>query len=211
MIFTQAGITSCRRCRLAASQRGGVIKHLLFPLAVAIALLSLVWMLALPGLLAQRLEKTTGLILTTDRMMANPLTGQVRLTEAVMGHAHGAPTAPFISIKRLETTVRPWTVNQRPLPLPLVVLDLDTLAVVIGPDGRPGTGQIDTALATFSQSSQSPFHIKRLELSVSRVMITDYSRGLPSRTAEYQVTYRRAFTDVTRLEPVLNDVLASVR
>lgn len=197
--------------RRDARRGGGVLRHLLIPLAVVAALLTLGWMLLLPGVLAERLERATGFPVTSGRLMANPLTGHLRLTDARLGNPDGFPAAPFLHIARLETTARPWTLRQTPLAIPAATLDIDTLTLVIAADGSRNNRLWDTALAGLGSDGRPPLRIARLELAVARVVVADYSRGTPPRLAEYRLDYRRVHEDVTRFEPLWDDVLAAAR
>lgn len=191
---------------------GGILKHLLIPLAVAVAALALAWMLLLPVLLAQKLEQATGHRLEPGRLMVNPITGHLRMTGAALAGPAGLPRADFLDITLLETTARPWHLRQRPLQLPRVTLEIDTLHVVLGPGGANNLDAWDSALATFSPDGRSaPLRIESLDLRVRRVVVADYSRGAEPRLAEFTPRYRRTHADVTVWTPIWRDVLATAR
>ncbi len=200
---------STRRSGSFAGGRGGVFKHLLMPMAVAAAALTLIWMLALPGVLADRFGRATGFGLKPGSLLANPLSGHFRLTDTDLVNPPDWPSAPFLHIDRLETTVRPWTLRDQPLVLPRVVLDIELLTLVIGPDGRSNTVLLDGAFAELGFAGRFPFLISRLELSVNRIVVVDYSRGSPPRLAEYRPAYQRVHQEVSSFGPVWNDVLGS--
>ncbi|MFH1497171.1 MAG: hypothetical protein ABII82_05025 [Verrucomicrobiota bacterium] len=197
--------------RAPCGRRGGILKHLLIPLAVAVALLTLAWMLLLPALFAQKLEQATGHRLAPGRLMANPVSGHLRMTDATLFGPPGLPRADFLEIARLETTARPWHLRQRPLQLPRLALDITTLHIVIGPGGVTNLDAWDAALATFSADGRAPLRIESLELHVGRVIVADYSRGDTPRLAEFTPGYRRTHTGVTAWAPVWRDVLAAAR
>ncbi len=194
---------------------GGILKHLLIPLTVAVAALALAWMLLLPALLAQKLEQTTGHRLASGRLMVNPLSGHLRLTDATLSGPDGPaglPRADFLDITRLETTARPWHLRQRPLRLPRVTLEIDTLHVVVGLDGTNNLDAWDAALAKLSPDGRAaPLRIESLDLGVRRVVVADYSRGPEPRLAEFTPRYRRTHADVTTWTPVWRDVLTTAR
>lgn len=194
---------------------GGILKHLLIPLTVAVAVLALAWMLLLPALLAQKLEQTTGHRLVPGRLMVNPVSGHLRLTGATLSGPDGPaglPRADFLDIARLETTARPWHLRQRPLQLPHVTLEIDTLHVVIGPDGANNLDAWDAALARLSADHRAaPLRVASLDLGVRRIVVADYSRGAEPRLAEFTPRYRRTHTNVTTWAPVWRDVLAAAR
>lgn len=190
-------------------RRGGVLKHLLIPLGVAVATLILSWMLLLPGLLSARLERDTGFALSSGRLMANPLSGHIRLTDADIANPAGFPGTPFLRIARLETTARPWTLRDHPIILPRVVLDIDTLTLVLGADGSRNLSLWDAGYKRLGINGQPPLRIGVLELSVARVVVADYTRGAPPRLTEYHPEYRRVHRDVTDWAPVWNEVLGA--
>lgn len=194
-----------------AGRRGGILKHLLIPLTVAVAVLALAWMLLVPALIAQKLEQTTGCRLDPGRLMINPVSGHLLMTGATLSGPPGLPRDEFLEISRLETVARPWHLRQRPLSIPRLALDINTLHVVVGPEGTVNLDAWDAALAKFSSQGRPPLRIDSLELSVGRVVVADYSRGASPRLSEFTPDYRRTHTDVTAWAPVWRDVLAAAR
>lgn len=205
------------RGRRRGRSRGGIVLRLLAALAVMAAVLALAWMLLLPALIAGRFEQATGFRLQAERLAANPLTGHFRLTDATLDNPAGWPSDEFMRIRRLEGTVRLWSWSKRPVEITDLSLDIDTLHVVVAPDGRNNLSQWDDALAALASSgaapagAASPVRVDRLRLSVGRMLVADYSRGPTARLLEYRLVYRGEHRSVTRWQPLWDDIFALLR
>jgi|UniRef100_UPI00404B1CE7 hypothetical protein len=172
-------------------------------LSAFIALVALVWMLALPYLLTSWVRQRTGFDLEVGVMMVNPISGRLALKDLVVKNPPTFPQPEFLRIREFSADADVWSLFSEKPVFNSVKVDIDLVALVKRGDGRSNAEVFRGYLvdpngrpAPVSIARGKEFLIHKLDLRFDRLILADHSGSRP-QVREYPVKLDRNFVDVT--------------
>lgn len=194
-----------------ASSRGGAFVSVLVFFSVIFALAALAWMLFLPMIFAEQLQRRTGFDVTLRSLAVNPCAGTIELRGLVLTNPPGFPVRDFLQLREFRAEAQVMTLLSDRAVFDNVVLDVAQITVVKTTAGRTnaelfeqGFAERESAAGASRVAQTAPrFLIQRLTLRFDRLVVADHSETVP-QVREIRLNLNRSFTGVTDLKPLLS-------
>ncbi len=166
------------------SRKGGVLRSAVFFGLFMSALLTLLWMLALPTVFGHKLERDTGCSWGADKLACNPFGFDIRIENAVLGNApEFGEGRPMMNIRHFEAKANLKALVSGTTEIEHVTLDLDPASLVVDEQGRFNLEKFAKDLFGESRGLGSKMRIAHCRLKVNTVEILDFSTPTPSHKA----------------------------
>jgi hypothetical protein len=191
-----------------------------------LALLALVWMIFLPRVVEHELRAITGFDFKVVVLTANPLTGRVVVQGLAVRNPSDFPKPEFILLRELNAQVELFALLSGKHVVDRFDLSIDTIVLVRRHDGKTNAGAF---LAAFSPpkpagpavserapapkppAKTTPYLIKRLHLSLDKLVVADFS-GEKEDEKTYNLRIDRIYNNVTSARQLLvPDVMETLR
>ncbi len=188
------------------ARRGGVLLKLLALLTMLAAGTALAWMLLLPGVVVDHLERHLGGSVELASLAANPLTGRVEARDVKLVSPRNGPHAE-LHIETLEARVRPLSLRHGAVDVAHARLTISRLLV---PEDLAYPGALDTAVRSLVAGLGREFRIGQLDVTLERVSFSNIAAGAAA-TRDWTPPPElatRSYREVTALAPVVQDLLS---
>ena len=196
-----------------SNRGGGALTQIVVFLLCAGAMLTLGWMVLLPGLFTSVIQDRTGFPAKIDYFYANPFTSEVRMRGlAIMNPAGFASTdclevhqftakadllsllggAPVIDMSTIDVTRVTVVTNAEGI----TNLDLISRKFVSEAGFKPNAG--GKSLAASRPAAPSPFQflVRKLDIGLNEVVLKDERQG-KSPQLVHSLSFKRSYNDVT--------------
>lgn len=196
-----------------STKGGGALIQILVFLLCAFAMLSLGWMLLLPGLFTSVIEQRTGFPARVDYFYANPFTAEVRMRGLAIVNPAGFAESDFLELHQFNAKADLFSLLGNNPVLDMTTVDVARVTVVTNAAGSnnlelmyrrlappaPKTAA-KTANKPAAPSAVSPsamqFLVRNLDVHVKEVVVKDERSGKVARKV-HELAFQRSYRDVT--------------
>ena len=211
------------RLKHSSSTRGGgiLIQTLVF-LVCAFAMLSLGWMVLLPGLFTSVIENRTGFPVRVDAFYANPFTAEVRMRGLVIVNPDNFGQSDFLEVQQFTAKADLFTLLSNKPVLDMTTMDVARITVITNAQGsnnldlmyrrlnaEAGKKQPNGAKADRIAASPLEFLIRNLDVRVNQVVVKDERPGKSTQQV-HQLAFQRNYRNVTPATKFNTDVPEAV-
>ena len=174
------------------------------------AMLSLGWMLFLPGLLTSVLEKRTGFVTRVDSIYANPFKGEIRLRGLVMGNPAGFNHAAFLDLRQFTAKADLLSLFSDHPVIDMSTIDVARITVVTNSQGVNNVDLLSRRLswlpdrkasikgnapAAVADDSPFKFLIRHLDVHLGEVVVVNDSGQTPSQHIT-PLNFQQSYTNI---------------
>ena len=180
-------------------------------LGVLGALISMLWIVLLPGRAASTIRSKTGFAVQVDQLAVNPFTGNVALRGLVLKNPAGWPETGFVDLREFRADVSLLSLLGHRFIADEIVVDLAQLTLVKNQQGtlnavafKEGLEGRDTG--TPGKAAASPrreFLIRHLVLRFDKLVYSDHSGRTPN-IREYNLNLTRDMRDVDSVTKIVS-------
>jgi hypothetical protein len=167
---------------------------------VLFALVSLAWMVFLPGIVERDLRAATGFDIRVSVLKADPITGHILVMGFTAKNPPVYPTPDFVELRTVKASVNlfSWFFSDQ---FVINELDIDTkeIALVRQHNGKSNAGDF---MAAFKAAPEAPpgkhrtYLVKKLHIRLEELYVADYT-GLATDKKTYKVNIDQSYTNVT--------------
>ncbi len=183
----------------------------LLVLGGGVALLALGWMIFLPRVVEHELRSITGFDFKVVVLTANPLTGRVVVRGLSVRNPSDFPKPEFVLLRELDAQVELFPLLSGKHVLDKFDLSIDTIVLVRRHDGKTNAGAFVAAFSppkpagagvpenpppSKAPPKATPYLIKRLHLSLDKLVVADFSGAKPDEKT-YNLHINRIYNNVT--------------
>lgn len=185
-----------------------MLKMLMCLVCIA-AMLTLGWMLFLPGLLTSVLEKRTGFVARVDSIYANPFKGEIHLRGLVMGNPSGFGHTDFLDLRQFTAKAELLSLFTDHPVIDMSTIDVARLTVVTNSQGVNNVDLLTRRLAwlpdkkarakpaaAVQPDSPLKFLIRHLDVHLGEVVVVNDSGATPVRQTT-ALNYQHSYSNVS--------------
>lgn len=195
----------------------GLVKLLFFLCALGV-LVSILWVVLLPGIVASTIRSRTGFAVQVDKLSVNPFTANVAVRGLVLKNPAGWPVAEFVDLREFRVEANLFSLLGNRFIADEVVVDVAQLTLVVNQQGtlnaiafKEGLAGRETAGTTKrSARARQEFLIKHLVLRFDQLVYADHSGRRPS-VKEYNLSLSRDMRDVDSVTKIISPFTSTVQ
>lgn len=162
------------------SRRGGVVRSALFMGLFLVALVTLIWMIALPAVIGFKIERDTGYLWKAESLACNPFGFELRIEGGVLRSASSTHEGrPILSIRHLKATGPADLLISGGSSLDRVELDIERVTLIRDESGVLNLESFLESLLGGAKALGDGFPIGECHLKIDTVEILDYA--LPAK------------------------------
>lgn len=205
-----------------STKGGGALIQIVVFLLCAFAMLSLGWMILLPGLFTSVVEQRTGFPARVDYFYANPFTAEVRLRGLAVVNPAGFGESEFLELHRFNAKADLFSLLGSKPVLEMTTVDVARITVVTNAAGSnnlelmyrrlaPPKPKADARAAAGAKAAAPAlqFLIHDLDVNVKEVVVKDERPGHVARKV-HQLAFQRSYRNVTQATTFNDDMPAAV-
>jgi hypothetical protein len=195
-----------------STRGGGALIQIMVFLLCTCAILSLGWMLLLPGLFTSVIEQRTGFPARVDYFYANPFTAEVRMRGLAIVNPTGFGESDFLELHQFNAKADLFSLLGKNPVLDMTTVDVARVTVVTNARGTNNLELMYRRLApelpkkTAGKSPASSvaagapdslnFLVKNLDLRVGEVVVKDERPGKVAKKI-HELAFQRSYQNVT--------------
>jgi hypothetical protein len=208
-----------------STRGGGALIQILVFLLCACAILSLGWMLLLPGLFTSVIEQRTGFPARVDYFYANPFTAEVRMRGLAIINPAGFGESDFLELHQFNAKADLFSLLGKSPVLDMTTVDVARITVVTNSRGannlelmyrrlapeslkKPAGKPAAPASRTEGEDSLN-FLVKNLDVRVNEVVVRDERPGKVAKNI-HELAFQRSYHNVTPKTNFSENLPASV-
>ena len=185
--------------------------RLLFILCVLAGLVSILWIVLLPGFVASTIRSRTGFAVQVDQLAVNPFTANVVIRGLVLKNPAGWPVAEFVDLREFRAEASLLSLLGNRFIADEILVDVARLTLVVDRQGTLNAVAFKEGLAGREPAGQGQpaggakqeFLIRHLVLKIDRLVYADHSGGRSSGK-EYQLNLNRDMRDVDSVTKIIS-------
>ena len=186
------------------------VKGLLLLCALA-GLISALWVVLLPGLVATTVRSRTGFEVQVDKLSLNPFTANVVIRGLVLKNPMGWPRAEFVDLREFRAEASLLSLLGNRFIADEILVDVAQLTLVVNQKGSLNAVAFKEGLAGKESAgpgkpaggAKQEFLIRHLVLKIDKLVYADHSGWRPS-VKEYQLNLSRDMRDVDSVTKIIS-------
>jgi hypothetical protein len=196
-----------------SNQGGGALTQIVVFLLCAGAMLSLGWIMLLPGLFTSVIQNRTGFPAKIDYFYANPFTSEVRMRGLAIMNPAGFAAADCLEVHQFTAKADLFSLLGGAPVLDMSTIDVTRVTVVTNADGvtnldlmsrkfvsdsglKPNAGGKSLAASRTPAPSPFQFLVRKLDIRLNEVVLKDERQGKTAQLV-HSLGFKRSYNDVT--------------
>jgi hypothetical protein len=197
-----------------SNQGGGALTQIVVFLLCSGAMLTLCWMVLLPGLFMSVIQERTGFPAKIDYFYANPFTSEVRMRGLAIMNPAGFASPDCLEVHQFTAKADLFSLLGGAPVLDMSTIDVTRITVVTNAEGitnldlvsrkfvsdsvrKPSAGSKSLEASRTPSPTPFQFLVRKLDIRLNEVVLKDERQGKSAQLV-HSLAFKRSYNDVTR-------------